>query len=85
LPGSPFYLGRYGAPDEQAEGLSMMTQFYLGVLNIYCRAQGISNKNFGQVLDSSPALSQVLIEAVSQALTSGHDVESTVIASPFQI
>jgi len=39
LTGSPFYLGTYTTPAEQAEGLSMMTQFYLGVLNVYCRAQ----------------------------------------------
>ena len=80
LPGSPFYLDIYATPDEQAERLSMMTQFYLGVFNIYCRAQGISNQNFGKVLDNSPTLSQALVDAVSQALTNGNDVESTVIA-----
>ena len=80
LEGSPFYLGTYSAAEEQAECLSMMTQFYLGVLNVHCRAQGISNKNFGEILDNSSTLSQALVESISQALTSGDDVESAVIS-----
>ena len=78
--GSPFYHGTYTTPAEQAERLSMMTQFYLAILNIHCRAQGISNKNFGKILDSSPALSQALVDTVSHALSQGDDVESTVVA-----
>ncbi len=78
LTGSPFYLGTYATPAEKAERLSMMTQFYLAVLNVHCRAQGISNKNFGEILDSSSTLSQALVvDTVSQALTNGDDVENT--------
>jgi len=80
LTGSPFYLGTYTTGPEQAERLSMMTQFYLGVLNVYCRSQDISNKNFGQILDNNAALSQALVARVSQALTNGDEVEHAIIA-----
>ena len=79
LTGSPFYLGAYANRAEKAERLSIMTQFYLGVLNVHCRAQGISNKNFGQILDDKAALSQALVETVSDALTRGDDVEQAII------
>lgn len=77
--GSPFYLDKYKAGPEQAERLSMMTQFYLGVLNIYCRARGISDENFGQILDNNAALSEALVDSVSQALTQGREVEHAIV------
>ena len=77
--GSPFYHGAYTTPAEQAERLSIMTQFYLAVLNIHCRAQNISNENFGQILDNNAALSQALVDTVSNALTNGDDVEHAII------
>ncbi|MDF1683156.1 MAG: hypothetical protein P1U36_00720 [Legionellaceae bacterium] len=77
--GSPFYLGTYANRAEQAERLSIMTQFYLAVLNIHCRAQGVSSKNFGEILDKNAALSQALVDTVSQALTNGGDVEEAII------
>jgi hypothetical protein len=77
--GSPFYHGAYTTAPEQAERLSIMTQFYLAILNIHCRAQGISNKNFGEILDNNAAISQALVYAVSQALTNGDDVEQAII------
>ena len=79
LTGSPFYLGTYTTPEDKAERLSIMTQFYLGVLNIHCRAKGISRENFGQILDHNAALSQALVDTVSCALTRGHDVEHAII------
>jgi len=77
--GSPFYQVNSDSPDK-AERLSMMTQFYLGVLNIYCRAQSISSKNFGEVLDSNAALSKGLVDKVSKALAHGAEVEEVIIA-----
>jgi hypothetical protein len=77
--GSPFYLSTYTTPAEQAECLSVMTQFYLGVMNVHCRAKDISNENFGAILDSSPALSQALVDTLSQALVGGEDVEGYVV------
>jgi len=77
--GSPFYHGTYTTPAEQAERLSMMTQFYLAVLNIHCRAQSVSNKNFGEILDNNAALSQALVTRISNALTNGNDVEDCII------
>ena len=75
---SPFYQVNNDSPDK-AERLSMMTQFYLGVLNIHCRAKGVSDKNFGQVLDNNAKLSKDLVDTVSSALTHGHDVEHAII------
>ena len=68
LQGSPFYLDIPANPADKAERLSMLTQFYLGVLNVYCRAKGISDKNFGATLDGSPALSDSLVQVISEAL-----------------
>jgi len=79
LPGSPFYRDSYTNPAEKAERLSMMTQFYLGVMNAYCRAKGISNKNFGETLDGALTLSEALVETVSEALSRGDDVELAVV------
>ena len=79
IPGSPFYLGIYDDEAHQTESLSMMTQFYLGVLNVYCRAKGISDKNFGVVLDGSSTLSQALVDIVAGALGRGEEVEPAMI------
>jgi hypothetical protein len=80
IPGSPFYLGIYDNTAHQTESLSMMTQFYLGVLNVYCRAKGISDKNFGVILDSSPVLSHELVDIVALALSRGEAVEPAIVA-----
>lgn len=80
LPGSPFYLGIYDNTAHQAESLSMMTQFYLGVLNVYCRAKGISDRNFGAILDGLSSLSQELVEIVAVALSRGDEIEPAIIA-----
>lgn len=64
----------------KAEQLSLATQFFLGVLNVYCRAKAISDKNFGKILDNSPALSQALVHLVADALKDGNDVEPALIA-----
>jgi hypothetical protein len=74
---SPFYKSidtRVG----KAEHLSIMTQFYLGVLNVYCRARGLSEKNFGIVLDNDPDLSKDLVNTIAKALSAGDNVESVV-------
>lgn len=64
--------------DERTERLSILTQFFLANLNVYCKAKGISDKNFGMILDVSPDLSHGLVRVVSAALTSGTDVESAI-------
>ncbi len=80
IAGSPFYLGIYDNTAHQTESLSMMTQFYLGVLNVYCRAKGISDRNFGVILDGSSSLSQEFVEIVAAALHRGEEVEPAIIA-----
>jgi hypothetical protein len=78
--GSPFYtMGEYTNNQVKAERLSIMTQFYLGVMNIYCRAKEISDNNFGEILDGSSTLSQALVKTVSHALSNGDDVERSLV------
>jgi SidC N-terminal domain len=79
LQGSPFYIDSASNSSEKAERLSMLTQFYLGVLNVYCRAKGISDRNFGMILDNSPRLSDQLIESIARALAQGHEVERVIL------
>ena len=60
---------------ERTERLSILTQFFLANVNVYCRAKNISTKNFGVILDDSPELSSGLIAIVLTALSTGVDVE----------
>ncbi len=60
---------------ERKEKLSILTQFFLANVNVYCRAKNISTENFGVILDASPKLSDELIDIVQTALSSGVDVE----------
>jgi hypothetical protein len=80
LQGSPFYLESSADPSEKAERLSILTQFYLGSLNVYCRAKSISDKNFGMILDGSPGLSHELVDIVAFALSRGEEVEPAIVA-----
>ncbi|HHT0594848.1 TPA: hypothetical protein ACTXXA_003484 [Legionella anisa] len=72
----PFYsIPAATSLDERTERLSILTQFFLANLNVYCKAKGISAQNFGVALDASPELSNKLVGVISTALTSGEDVE----------
>mgnify|MGYP003452052070 CR=1 FL=1 len=79
LEGSPFYFESAASPSEKAERLSMLIQFYLGYLNVYCRAKGISDRNFGVILDGSSSLSEELVEIVAAALSLGEEIELAII------
>lgn len=74
---SPFYKS-IDTRVEQAEHLSIMTQFYLGILNVYCWARGVCEKNFGTVLDNAPVLSKNLVDTIAEALSAGDNVERVV-------
>ena len=79
LPTPPFYNIPAATPVvERTERLSILTQFFLANLNVYCKARGISAKNFGVILDASPDLSHDLVRLVSTALTNGDDVERAI-------
>ncbi len=79
LPTPPFYSIPAATPvDERTERLSILTQFFLANLNVYCKARGISGQNFGVVLDASPDLNNGLASTVSTALTNGEDVERAI-------
>ena len=81
LPTPPFYSIPAATPvDERTERLSILTQFFLANLNVYCKARGISGQNFGVVLDASPDLSNELVSVLATALSAGDDVEAELCA-----
>ena len=73
LEDSPFYTAN------DAEHLSILTQFFLAELNIVCREHGITVTNFGQILERDTKLTEDLALAVKQALEQSTSVEDTLI------
>ncbi len=63
-----------------AEELSVVTQFFLGSVNIYCASRGISTVNFGRVLDESANLSQELVARVMSVQPHGLSIEDVLLA-----
>lgn len=51
---SPFYSRK------SVEELSIITQFFLGSINIFCKANEISKENFGAILDNNQTLSEAI-------------------------
>ena len=51
IPISPFYNARDNQKEDETEKLSIVTQFFLGIVNIYCAANNISQRriNFGVI------------------------------------
>lgn len=81
IPTPPFYSIQARADiAERTEHLSIITQFLLSIVNIYCRARGISAQNFGSILDSSQDLSNELVSVVEGALSAGDEVEAALCA-----
>ncbi len=79
LPTPPFYsISAATHADDKIERLSILTQFFLAHLNVYCKAKGISGGNFGVILDASPELSDDLVSVVASALTFGDDIERAI-------
>ena len=68
----------YSVPNNQdkTEKLSILTQFFLAHVNIYCKSKGIVHENFGVILDASPDLSDKVAFIVSSSLENGWDVEN---------
>lgn len=63
---------------ERTERLSMLTQFFLANVNVYCKARGISTQNFGTVLDTASPLSHDLVSVIATALNAGDAVEQAI-------
>ena len=73
--GSPFYLETVADETMKAERVSILTQFYLGVMTASCHINGRSQANFGVILDNDLDLSLELVEQVAEALVHGGNVE----------
>ena len=81
IPTPPFYsIPEATLDDEGTERLSILTQFFLAHVNVYCKARGISTRNFGADLDASPDLSKELVDIVATTLEIGSDIERNVVA-----
>lgn len=77
----PFYALHPKMPNkERTESLSMLTQFFLAIVNVHCKAKGISTQNFGATLDNSASLSKELVTMISEALHAGTSVEEEICA-----
>ncbi|MDI1352069.1 MAG: hypothetical protein PSV35_04755 [bacterium] len=61
------------------EGLSIVTQFFLASVNIYCRAHGLGSANFGQILDESEELSQTIAGFVLSLQQGGPRIEDVLL------
>ncbi len=72
----PFYTV-LNNPDK-TEKLSLLTQFFLAQVNLYCKANEISSSNFGVILDGSPELSDEVAGIVSSSLEAGAQVEERI-------
>lgn len=72
----PFYKVQDN-PDktDKTEKLSILTQFFLAQVNLYCTANKLNSSNFGVVLDKSSSLSNALAGIVSSSLEAGAPVE----------
>lgn len=70
---SPFYCVK------TAEELSVLTQFFLGILNIHCFSNKSTTANFGAVLDASENLSKEITALISSALTRGSNIEEVLL------
>ncbi|MDF1645689.1 MAG: hypothetical protein P1U61_01730 [Legionellaceae bacterium] len=64
---------------QDKEKLSMLTQFLMGEVNIYCASNKISHENFGRILDKSPELSQLIASSIKEATEQRKPVEKILI------
>lgn len=64
---------------EQAspEQLPIAVQFFLGQVNLYCHAHGLSSENFGSIMDSTSNLRYLVSDAVIQAKKDSRSIEKT--------
>jgi hypothetical protein len=64
---------------QTSEELSMLTQFFLAQVNVYCKSLDLSTSNFGIILDDNPALSQELAGRIVFAYTKNLSVENLLL------
>lgn len=64
---------------KDASELISLTEFFLAILNIFCRDQNLSEANFGAILDRNKQLTQHLAEVVIKALKEHQSVEEALL------
>ena len=64
---------------KHADDLSIMTQFFMAHVNIYCRANKLSSVNFGAVLETDEDLSTSIAGIVYSCILSGTNIEDALL------
>ena len=64
---------------DAVEKLSIITQFFLAEINIYCVANNLTSANFGGIFDTSDDLSHALATLVAETLTANASVEQAIL------
>lgn len=77
---SPFANINESDHDSAIERLSIITQFFLGEVNVFCVANGLTTANFGEIIDESAELSQEIASRIFSALTENACIEQTLIS-----
>ncbi|HHF0524011.1 TPA: hypothetical protein ACTUT5_000231 [Legionella anisa] len=76
---SPFYAIHEAEKDAAIEKLSILTQFFMAEVNVYCASCGLSSVNFGVILDSSEELSQEIAARIVSVHPLGRSIEDTLL------
>lgn len=63
---------------KNTEELSIITQFFLGSVNIFARAQKISDRNFGEVLESDEAVLRGMAKLII-SIDNGRSIEDALL------
>lgn len=81
IPESPFYNINENDQSKAADKLSILTQFFLGLVNIYCISHEpkLSTENFAEILEKNQQLSDEIAELVKSAFLSGASIEDALL------
>lgn len=72
---SPFYDGaKEIKADHEADRMSIRVQYLLAEANIYCKANKLSDANFGEFFDKEPHATEIA-KRVKEGFTQGADIE----------
>lgn len=80
LPSSPFSGTPAPHSATRADYYSVLTQFYLAIINSYCHTQHLANTNFNTILNNNASLCRTLSDCALQALRQGNPVEEAIFA-----
>lgn len=68
-------LGDVSDKEAEADRISILTQFFLAQINIYCKAHGLSSSNFGVIFEMETNL-ELVTKRITSALLKNENVEA---------